>query len=133
MSAAPTTMRTYDAQLGGLSRPPPSRLDTSTKIKVRTARPTTHPTRNANPLGLAREERWLTAITSGEVAAVESILSRTFGHVNADGEKFERGQELAAMKPLPLRFDASDQIVDVYGDTAVIHGINTVPKGSKVV
>jgi hypothetical protein len=53
--------------------------------------------------------------------------------VTADGEPLDRAQEVAAMKPLPVTFDASDQIVDVYGDTAVIHGINTVTEGRKVV
>src|SRR3954470_15265480 len=50
---------------------------------------------------LAQEARWLTAITSGDVAAVESILGPTFRHVNSDGETFDRAQELAATAPLP--------------------------------
>jgi Domain of unknown function (DUF4440) len=82
---------------------------------------------------LAQEARWLTAITAGDVATVESILGPTFRHVNADGEPLDRAQEVAAMKPLPVTFDASDQTVDVYRDTAVIHGINTVTEGKKVV
>lgn len=82
---------------------------------------------------LAQEARWLTAITSGDVAAVESILSPTFRHVNADGETFDRAQELAAMEPLDIAFSASDQIVDVYGDSAVIHGVNTVTQDGEVV
>ncbi|MDT7758759.1 MAG: hypothetical protein QOH27_4657 [Mycobacterium sp.] len=82
---------------------------------------------------LAQEARWLTAITAGDVTAVESILGPTFRHVTADGEPLDRAQEIAAMKPLPVTFDASDQIVDVYGDTAVIHGINTVTERGMVV
>jgi Domain of unknown function (DUF4440) len=82
---------------------------------------------------LAQEARWLTAITTGDVAAVESILGPTFRHVKSDGVALDRAQEVAAMEPLPVTFDATDQTVDVYGDTAVIHGINTVRKGSKVV
>lgn len=82
---------------------------------------------------LAQEARWLTAITAGDVATVESILGPTFRHVTAEGEVFGRAQEIAAMTPLDVEFAASDQIVDVYGDTAVIHGINTVTQGGEVV
>jgi hypothetical protein len=82
---------------------------------------------------LAQEARWLTAITSGDAATVESILSPTFRHVNADGEMFDRAQEIAAMKPLDASFMASDQIVDVYKDAAVIHGINNVTQNGEVV
>lgn len=81
---------------------------------------------------LAQEARWLTAITSGDRATVETILSPTFRHVNADGQTFDRAQEIAATEPLPLVFNASDQIVDIAGDTAVIHGINTVTQDGKV-
>jgi hypothetical protein len=82
---------------------------------------------------LAQEARWLTAITAGDVETVESILGPTFRHVNADGQTFDRAQEIAATEPLDVAFSASDQIVDVYGDTAVIHGVNTVTKGDEVV
>lgn len=82
---------------------------------------------------LAQEARWLTAITSGDVAAVESILGPTFRHVTAEGEVFDRAQEIAATAPLDVSFAASDQIVDVYGDTAVIHGVNTVTQAGDVV
>ncbi|WP_029117131.1 nuclear transport factor 2 family protein [Mycobacterium sp. URHB0044] len=81
---------------------------------------------------LAQEARWLTAITSGDRETVEDILSPTFRHVNADGQMFDRAQEIAATEPLPLVFNASDQIVDIAGDTAVIHGINTLTQDGKV-
>jgi hypothetical protein len=81
---------------------------------------------------LAQEARWLTAITTGDVATVESLLGPTFRHVNADGEAFDRAQEIAAMEPLDVAFNASDQIVEVYGESAVIHGINTVTQDGKV-
>jgi hypothetical protein len=81
---------------------------------------------------LAQEARWLTAIVSGDRQTIETILSPTFRHVNADGQMFDRGQEIAAMEPLPFTFQASDQFVDVAGDTAVIHGINTVVQDGKV-
>lgn len=37
------------------------------------------------------------------------------------------------MEPLDLAFNASEQIVDVYGDSAVIHGVNTVTQDGEVV
>ena len=52
MSAIPITKRTQDAR-GGALFSPPSRLDTSTKIAVNAASPTTQPTRNAKPVGFA--------------------------------------------------------------------------------
>src|SRR5215218_10149129 len=51
MSAAPTTMRSQDAQLGGRSRRPPARLDTSRKTVHKTASPNSQPVRNARPVG----------------------------------------------------------------------------------
>jgi hypothetical protein len=81
---------------------------------------------------LAQEARWLTAIMSGDRPTIEAILSPTFRHVNADGQMFDRGQEIAAMEPLPFSFNASEQFVDVAGDTAVIHGVNTVMQDGKV-
>ena len=82
---------------------------------------------------LAQEARWLTAITAGDVGVVESILSPTFRHVNADGEMFDRGQEIASVEPLPVAFTASEQIIDIAGDTAVVHGVNTVTRDGKVI
>jgi hypothetical protein len=82
---------------------------------------------------LAQEARWLTAITSGDVATVDSILSPTYRHVNASGEMFDRAREIATTQPLDITFSASDQIVDVFGDTAVIHGVNTLMRGGKVI
>jgi hypothetical protein len=42
----------------------------------------------------------------------------------------------AATEPLPMTFDASDQVVDIAGDiagdTAVIHGITTLMQNGKV-
>ena len=82
---------------------------------------------------LAQEARWLTAITSGDVATVDSILSPTYRHVNADGEMFDRAREIATTERLDVAFNASDQMVDVAGDTAVVHGVNTLMQGGKVI
>jgi hypothetical protein len=53
--------------------------------------------------------------------------------VNADVEMFDRVKEIADMKPLDVSFRASDQIVDVYKDAAVIHGFNNVMQDGQVV
>ena len=46
---------------------------------------------------LAQEMRWLTAITAGDVPAVESILSPTFKHVDSEGRLINRAEEIASM------------------------------------
>lgn len=82
---------------------------------------------------LAQETRWLAAIAAGDVATVESILGPTFRHVTSDGDMLDRAQEIAAMKPLDVSFRASDQIVDVYKESAVIHGVNSVTQDGEVI
>ena len=86
---------------------------------------------------LAQERRWLAAITAGDVPTVEAILSPTFKHVNSAGRLLTRAEEIASMEPLPLTMNPSDQIVDIAGNTAVIHGINTLiqpgPDGDTVI
>jgi hypothetical protein len=34
---------------------------------------------------------------------------------------------------LPVVFNASDELIDVVGDTAVIHGVNTITQGGNIV
>lgn len=82
---------------------------------------------------LAREARWLTAITGGDVATVESTLGPNFKHVNADGQYFDRAAEIASMEKLPFTMNPSEQIVDIAGDTAVIHGVNTLIQDGEVI
>src|SRR5215208_7557545 len=54
INAAPTTMRSHDAQLGGRSRRPPARLDTSRNTEHKPASPNSQPARNARPVGRGR-------------------------------------------------------------------------------
>jgi Domain of unknown function (DUF4440) len=82
---------------------------------------------------LAQETRWLTAITAGDVATVEQILGPNFKHVNADGQFFDRAAEIASMERLPFTMNPSEQMVDIAGDTAVIHGVNTLIQDGKVI
>lgn len=81
---------------------------------------------------LAQERRWLTAITDGDRASVESILAPSFTHINADGELLDRAQEMAGIEKLSVTMNPSDQHVDIAADTAVIHGVNTLIDGGKI-
>lgn len=82
---------------------------------------------------LGQESRWLTAITDGDVATVESILAPGFKHINSDGVLLDRAQEIASMEKLPFTMNPSDQLVDISGDTAVIHGVNTLVENGKAI
>nr|WP_234712756.1 nuclear transport factor 2 family protein [Mycolicibacterium komanii]CRL69123.1 hypothetical protein CPGR_01404 [Mycolicibacterium komanii] len=82
---------------------------------------------------LAQEARWLTAITEGDVATVEQILGPGFKHINADGALLDRDAEIAGLTRLPFTMNAGDQRVDIAGDTAVIHGVNTMIQDDKVI
>jgi hypothetical protein len=81
---------------------------------------------------LAQEARWLTAITAGDRATVESILGPTFKHVNSEGQLVDRVKEVDGTTPLPFTMNPSEQIVDIAGDAAVIHGVNTLIENGKV-
>jgi hypothetical protein len=81
---------------------------------------------------LAQERRWLTAITEGDRATVESILAPSFKHINADGEILDRGGEIAGIEKVSFTMNPSEQLVDMAGDTAVIHGVNTLVEGGEV-
>jgi hypothetical protein len=47
---------------------------------------------------LAQERRWLTAITDGDRATVESILAPSFKHINFDAELLDRELEIASVE-----------------------------------
>ncbi|HXO54546.1 MAG TPA: nuclear transport factor 2 family protein [Mycobacterium sp.] len=81
---------------------------------------------------LAQEARWLTAITAGDRATVESILGPTFKHVNSEGQLVDRAKEVDGTTPLSFTMNPSEQIVDIAGDAAVIHGVNTLIENGKV-
>ncbi len=82
---------------------------------------------------LAQERRWLTAITEGDRATVESVLAPTFKHINSDGKLLDRAREIAAIEKVSVTMNPSDQLVDISGDTAVIHGVNTLIDDGKVI
>ncbi|WP_245541545.1 nuclear transport factor 2 family protein [Smaragdicoccus niigatensis] len=82
---------------------------------------------------LALEGRWLAAITAGDRATVDGILAQGFRHISSDGKLVDRAGEMASMTPLPFTMNPSEQIVDIVGDTAVIHGVNTLMQDGKLV
>jgi hypothetical protein len=75
---------------------------------------------------LAQERRWLTAITEGDRATVESILAPGFKHINSDGEQLDRAEEIGALEKVSFTMNPTEQLVDIAGDSAVIHGVNTL-------
>lgn len=81
---------------------------------------------------LRQEARWLTAITAGDVATIEAILSPTFKHIDSEGRLISRAEEVASMTPLPFTMNPSEQIIDIAGNTAVIHGVNTLLQDGQV-
>jgi hypothetical protein len=81
---------------------------------------------------LAQERRWLTAITDGDPVTVESILAPGFKHINSDGKLLDRAQEIAGIEKVSFTMNPSEQLVDLAGDMAVIHGVNTLIDRGKV-
>jgi Domain of unknown function (DUF4440) len=81
---------------------------------------------------LAQEQRWLTAITDGDRATVESILAPGFKHINSDGLLLDRAQEIAGLEKVSFTMNPSEELVDIAADTAVIHGVNTLIDGGEV-
>ena len=81
---------------------------------------------------LAQERRWLSAITEGDRATVESILAPTFKHIDSNGRQLDRAQEIAGIEKVSFTMNPSEQLVDIAGDTAVIHGVNTLIDGGTV-
>jgi hypothetical protein len=74
----------------------------------------------------------LTAIAEGDRATVESILAPSFKHINADGKLLDRAQETTGVEKVSFTMNPSEQLVDIAGDTAVIHGVNTLTDNGKV-
>jgi hypothetical protein len=75
---------------------------------------------------LSQEARWLRAITDGDRQSVEAILAPEFKHINSKGQLLDRSQEIAALARESFSMNPSEQLVDIAGDTAVVHGVNTI-------
>ncbi len=63
---------------------------------------------------------------------MESILAPSFKHINSEGELLDRAQEIAGLEKVSFTMNPSEQLVDIVGDTAVIHGVNTLIDGGEV-
>ncbi len=77
---------------------------------------------------LAQEARWLTAITAGDRDTIESILSPDFKHITSEGKLLGRDEEIASIVPVAFTMNATEQTVDIVGDTAVIHASTPSPR-----
>ncbi|MCW2649054.1 MAG: hypothetical protein QOE41_1841 [Mycobacterium sp.] len=82
---------------------------------------------------LAREARWLTAITDGDKAAVDSILDANFEHITSQGILLNRAEELDSTVKQPFTMNPTEQTVDFTADAAVVHGVNTLTQAGTVV
>jgi hypothetical protein len=81
---------------------------------------------------LAQEARWLTAITDGDRPTIDSILGVTFKHITSQGVLLDRDAEMAGIVEEPFTMNPTEQMVDIAGDTAVIHGVNTLIQSGRV-
>ena len=63
---------------------------------------------------------------------MESILAPTFRHIDSDGRLLDRAQEVAAIEKVSFAMNPSERLVDITGDTAVIHRVNTLIDNGKV-
>ncbi|MGB6986992.1 MAG: nuclear transport factor 2 family protein [Candidatus Aquilonibacter sp.] len=93
---------------------------------------------SADPEAIAvldQEQRWLQAVAKHDATALGKILADNFVHTNYRGVLSYREQELAnVIKPKPYSESTSEQTVDFAGkNAAVVHGLNTVSQGGKVI
>lgn len=93
---------------------------------------------SADPAAIAvldRERQWLAASVHRDPKLLGTILAENFVHTNYRGVVTYREQELANVtKPKPYTEVTSEQTVDFPATTvAVVHGLNTVSQGGKVV
>jgi hypothetical protein len=93
---------------------------------------------SADPEAIAvldQEQRWLQAVAKHDATVLGKILADNFVHTNYRGVVSYREQELANVtKPKPYTEATSEQTVDFAGkNAAVVHGLNTISQGGKVV
>ena len=82
---------------------------------------------------LQQDQRWLEALMKGDRATIDSILAPNYKHVTSDGKVLNRDQELAAanVPAPPMKWTLLK--VDIAGDTAVVHGLNTMTDNGKTI
>jgi len=83
---------------------------------------------------LDREAQFLAAVSRSDAKALDTILAENYVHTTYQG-KIEYRED--ALKNVGAHADytqkTSGQTVDFAGDVAVVHGVNTVTQGAKVV
>jgi hypothetical protein len=75
---------------------------------------------------LRQEARWLKAICDGDRATVDSILAKTYKHIDDKGYVIDRAHELSSLTKQALTMTPTEQTVDFAGDVAIVRGLNTV-------
>jgi ketosteroid isomerase-like protein len=77
---------------------------------------------------LKLENDWNTATEKKDLAFLERLYAVEYLFTDGEGVTFTKAQELARVKnsSTALPFALSDMKVHVYGDTAVVTGVNTV-------
>jgi hypothetical protein len=80
-----------------------------------------------------QETRWLDALMKGDRATIASILAPGYKHITSSGVPLDRDQELAASNEPAPPMKWTDQTTTLGGDTAIVHGLNTMTDAGKVV
>jgi len=78
---------------------------------------------------LALEEAWVSALETENRAALERIVAPDFTFIDPDGALLDRAAYLAdrANNPAEIHsFEASEMLVRVFGDTALVAGLSTI-------
>jgi ketosteroid isomerase-like protein len=84
---------------------------------------------------LTTENNWVAALEERNASRLACLLAPGFIDKTWDGRKLTRDQVLANLPNRPdTKLNLSDLKVEVHGDTAVVHGLNTVtaPDGTLV-
>ena len=131
-TVAAVALTALGAVLVTIYTPPPARADTCAAAAAGAPLPAPGPdvTPCADVLGL--EARWLAAITAGDRDTIASILSSNYKHINSAGRLIDRDQEIAETVKQPFTMTPTEQAVDIAGNLAVIHGLNTITQSGKV-
>jgi hypothetical protein len=88
----------------------------------------------ANVAILDREAQLVAAVAKGNKSALEAILAPNYVHIDYTGTVDFRDEALANISRYKAyAMKLGEQSVDFFGNTAIVHGVNTVSKSGKVV
>lgn len=93
------------------------------------------PAIDARPAIVLRvEARWLQAVRRRDSHTLASILAPAYIHIDYRGDVRSRSDELAAVvRPKEYAEHTSDRTVEFVRDIAIVHGLNTVTRGTSTV